>query len=144
MRFLDTFTEDAPALPVCTPMEFWRCAYKNEALVQCSENFSCLDSYWHCMIACEGSVIKAHDSDQLRYVLEVSTHGILASGGAVQEFDLLRMLGTDGANWTQLSIRDDWQDRRAIAVRGGASSIRAARVSTHARTSWFCFALCVL
>ena len=40
-RFLDSSMEDSLALPVFTPMNFWRCAYKNEALAQCSQNFSC-------------------------------------------------------------------------------------------------------
>ena len=64
-KFLDSSTEDSLALPVFTPMSFWRCAYKNEALAQCNQNFSCIDSLWHCLIVCEGSVIRAYDCDQL-------------------------------------------------------------------------------
>ena len=64
-KFLDSSMEDSVALPVFTPMNFWRCVCKNEALVQCNQNFSCLDSSWHCMIVCEGSVIRANDSNHL-------------------------------------------------------------------------------
>ena len=70
--------------------------------------FSCLDSLRHCLIVCEDSVIRACDSDQLWYVLEVAPHGILALGGTVQEFDLLRHFEIDGAQWTHLNI-GDWQ-----------------------------------
>ena len=62
-------------------------------------------------------MIRASDSDQLWCVLEVTPHRILALGGTVQEFDLLRHFETDGAQWTQLNI-GDWQDWSAIAVRG--------------------------
>ena len=98
-------------------MNFGRCAYKNEALVQCNQNLSCFDSLWHCLIVCEGLVIRAYDSDQLRYVLEVTPRCILALGGTVQEFDLLRHFETDGAWWTHLNI-GGWQDWSAIAVSG--------------------------
>ena len=53
----------------------------------------------------------------LWYVLEVTSHGILALGGTVQEFDLLRHFEIDGAQRTQLNI-GDWQDWSAIAVSG--------------------------
>ena len=139
-KCLDTSTEDSLALPVFTPRNFWRCAYQNEALVPCNHNFSCLDSLWHCLIVCEGSVIRASESDQLWHVLEVTPHGILALRGTVQEFDLLRHFDTDGAQWTQWNT-GDWQDWSAIAVRGVH---RAARVSTQARTCMPCIARCDL
>ena len=69
------------------------------------------------MNVCEGSVIRAYDSDQLWFVLKVTPHGILALGGTVQEFELLRRFETDGAQWTQLNI-GDWQNWSAIAVSG--------------------------
>ena len=68
--------------------------------MQCNEHFSCLDSFWHCMIACEGSVIRAYDGDQLRFVLKVTPRGIPTLDGAVQEFDHLRNLDINGAKWT--------------------------------------------
>ena len=71
-KFFDTSMEDSPALLVYTPMNFWRCANKNGALVQCNEYVSCFESFWHCMVVCEGSVVKACDNDQLWYVLEVT------------------------------------------------------------------------
>ena len=111
-KFLDSSMEDSVALPVFTPMNFWRCAYKNEALVQCNQNFSCLDS----LCVCEGSVFRACDSDQSWLVLEVSPHDILALGGT-EDLDLLRHFEIDGAQWTQLNI-GDWQDWSAIAVSG--------------------------
>ena len=116
-KFLDRSMKDSAALPVFTTMNFWRCAYKNEALVQCNQNFSCLDSLWHCLIVCEGSVIRACDSDQLWYVLEVTPHGILVLGVTVQELDLLRHFVVDGAQRTQLNI-GGWQDLSSIAVSG--------------------------
>ena len=88
-KFLGSSMEDSVALPVFTPMNFWRCAYKNEALVQCNQNFSCFDCLWQCLIAREGSAIRVCVGGRLWYVLEVTPHGILAWGGTVQEFDLL-------------------------------------------------------
>ena len=68
------------------------------------------------MIVCEGSVIRPYDSEQLWYMLEVTPHGIIALGGTVQEFDLLRHFETDGAQWTQSNI-GDWQiGRRLLSV----------------------------
>ena len=37
-KFFDSSMKDSPLLPVYTPMNFWQCAYKNEAVVQCNEN----------------------------------------------------------------------------------------------------------
>ena len=116
-KFLDSSMEDSVALPVFTPMNFWRCAHETEALVQRNQNSSCLDSLWHCLIVCEGSVKRAHDSDTLWYVLEVAPHGVLALGGTVQEFDLLRHFEIDGTQWKNLNT-GDWQDWSAIAVSG--------------------------
>ena len=88
-KLLGSSVEDSVALPVFTPMNFWRCAYKNEALVQRNQNFSCFDSLWHRLIAREGSAIRVCVGGRLCCVLEVTPHGILAWGGTVQEFDLL-------------------------------------------------------
>ena len=107
-KFLDSAMEDSPALPVFIPVSVWRCACKNEALVQC------IDSLWHSMIVCKGSVIRAYDCDQLWYVLGVTSNSC------------------------------DWQDWSAIDVSGVQSSIRAARVSTQSLTSVPCIARCDL
>ena len=104
--------------------------------MQCNEHFCCLDSFWHCMFVGEGSVITAYDSDQLWNVLEVTPHGIPTLDGAVQEFDLVGDFVLH--RWCEV---DPFEHRRRLARLAGdccrweASSIRAARVSTHARTS---------
>ena len=117
-KFLDSSMEDSVALPVFTPMNFWRCVFKNEALVQCNQNFSCPDSSWHCMIVCEGSVIRANDSDQLWCVLEVTpawySRVWVTQCRSSTSQDTLKSMVLSGPN-VNIGDRQDWS---AVAVIG--------------------------
>ena len=84
------------------------------------------------MIVCEGSVIRAYESDKLWFVLELTPHGILALGGTVQEFDLLRHFETDECSVDPI---EHWRLAKLVGdcCQWCASDIRAARSPTQAR-----------